>query len=267
MILFANALLGVPLVKLVGAWMLIVIALNVRAQRGARRNPRGRPAGPGDFMAAAAVIMVADAAMSLDNVVALAAIAGGNLWLLAIGILLSIPILVYGAFLLSRILRLAPEIFTIGAAFLGWIAGGMATSDPLVAGWIDANAPALAVFAPALGALFVLAAGRGAPSPAAEPIEAPVHALQPRKPPPATLAAARPEALAVAAPTTVARARTRALCARQPRPSRPDGPATRHRARTARPASRPTAPPLPARAGTRSGWWWPASSCSPSSPA
>ena len=87
--------------------------------------------------------MFADAAMSLDNVVALAAIAGGNFWLLAIGVLISIPILVYGAVILTRIIRRAPEIFDIGAAFLGWIAGGMAVTDPLVAGWVQANAPAL----------------------------------------------------------------------------------------------------------------------------
>jgi YjbE family integral membrane protein len=162
MILFANALLGVPLVKLAGAWMLIVIALNVRVQDGAVGERAGRQAGASDFLSAAVVIMFADAAMSLDNVVALAAIAGGNLWLLAIGVLLSIPILVYGAYVLSGLLRLAPEVFVIGAAFLGWIAGGMAVTDPLVSGWIDANAPALGVFAPALGALFVLAAGGAA---------------------------------------------------------------------------------------------------------
>ncbi len=179
MILFANALLAVPLVKLVGAWMLIVIALNVRAQSGAGDEAPGRAAGASDFMSAAAVIMLADAAMSLDNVVALAAIAGGNLWLLAIGVVASIPILVYGAFLISRILHLAPEIFAIGAGFLGWIAGGMAATDPLVSGWIDANAPALGVIAPALGALFVLAAGKGAAE-SARPIPTPAARARPQ---------------------------------------------------------------------------------------
>lgn len=164
MLLFANALLGVPLVKLVGAWMLLVIALNVRTQGALSADDaaRGR-AGAQDFLSAAVVIMFADAAMSLDNVVALAAIAGGNFWLLALGILISIPILVYGAVILTRIMRHAPEIFVVGAVFLGWIAGAMAVTDPLVAGWIDANAPALGVLAPALGALFVLVAGRGVP--------------------------------------------------------------------------------------------------------
>ena len=104
--------------------------------------------------------MLADATMSLDNVVALAAITGGAFWLLAIGILISIPIIAYGALILTALIRRAPEIIAVGAAFLGWIAGGMAVSDPLVAGWVQADAPALAVFAPALVALFVLFAGK-----------------------------------------------------------------------------------------------------------
>ncbi|HXZ14448.1 MAG TPA: YjbE family putative metal transport protein, partial [Roseiarcus sp.] len=163
LILFANTLLGVPLVKLLGAWTLIVIAFNVRAHEGVPAAISGREAGASDLVSAAAVIMLADGAMSLDNVVALAAIAGGNPWMLTIGVLASIPILVYGAFILSGVLRLAPELFTVGAAFLGWIAGGMAVTDPLVSGFVAANAPALNVFAPALSALFVLAAGKGTP--------------------------------------------------------------------------------------------------------
>ena len=210
MLLFANALLGVPLVKLAGAWMLVVIALNVRAQRD---DDDGKSAGgASDFLSAAAIIMLADAAMSLDNVVALAAIAGGNLWLLAIGVLLSIPILVWGAFILTGVLRLAPEIFVVGSAFLGWIAGGMAATDPLVAGWIDANAPALGAFAPALGALFVLLAGgekavrappvpRDVPSPRVAPSLAGPRLAPPPRPGP-TLAPPPPPALAPAARRT-----------------------------------------------------------------
>jgi YjbE family integral membrane protein len=162
MILFANALLGVPLVKLIGAWTLVVIALNVRARKEDDVSVVGSVGSASDFVSAAAVIMLVDAAMSLDNVVALAAIAQGDYWLLAIGVLISIPIIAYGALILSRIIRHAPEILTVGAAFLGWIAGGMAVTDPLVAARVQSNAPALAAFAPALVALFVLAAGKGA---------------------------------------------------------------------------------------------------------
>ena len=148
MLAFANALLDVPLVKLVAAWTLIVIALNVCARRAGDDRLETGAASAGDFVTAAAVIMVADAAMSLDNVVALAAIAGGSFWLLALGVVLSIPIIAFGSLILSGIIRRAPAILTLGAVVLGWIAGEMAVSDPLVAGWVQANAPALAVFAP-----------------------------------------------------------------------------------------------------------------------
>jgi YjbE family integral membrane protein len=162
MILLANALLGVPLVKLIGAWMLVVIALSVKARNEDENGAAGSATGAGDFLSAAAVIMFADAAMSLDNVVALAAIAAGNFWLLAAGVLLSIPILAYGGLILTQIVRHAPEIMTIGAVILGWVAGEMAVSDPLLSSWIQADAPALAVLAPPLVAVFVWVAGQGA---------------------------------------------------------------------------------------------------------
>jgi hypothetical protein len=188
MILFANALLDVPLVKLAGAWMLTVIALNVQAHRRDDGDAGLRSGAASDLTSAAVVIMFADAAMSFDNVVALAALARGDIWLLTLGVALSIPILAYGALILTEITRWAPEIMTVGAAFLGWIAGGMATSDPLVAGWIQANAPALAVFAPALLALFVVAAGTGlgraTPQPAFASTAGPLRSIAPVRRPP-----------------------------------------------------------------------------------
>ena len=162
MLAFANMLLDVPLVKLIAAWTLVVIALNVRARGADDERFAASGAGAGDLLAAAAIIAFADAAMSLDNVVALAAIAGGNFWLLALGVLLSIPIVAYGSLILSGVVRHAPMILTLGAVVLGWIAGEMAVSDPLLSGWVHANAPALVPFAPVLGAAFVWIAGAGA---------------------------------------------------------------------------------------------------------
>jgi len=165
MLAFANMLLDVPLVKLIAAWTLVVIALNVRARGADDERFVASGAGARDLLAAAAIIAFADAAMSLDNVVALAAIAGGNFWLLALGVLLSIPIVAYGSLILSAVVRHAPMILTLGAVVLGWIAGEMAVSDPLISGWVHANAPALSVLAPTLVAVFVSVAGRGAQRP------------------------------------------------------------------------------------------------------
>jgi YjbE family integral membrane protein len=174
MLAFANALLVVPLVKLIAAWTLIVVALNIRAREaGDERFVASDSAGRSDFLAAAAIIALADAAMSLDNVVALAAIAKGSFWLLALGVLLSIPIVAYGSLILSGVIRHAPVILTLGAVVLGWIAGEMAVSDPLLSGWVHANAPALVPLAPALGAAFVWIAGAGAQRRARPPLIAP----------------------------------------------------------------------------------------------
>jgi hypothetical protein len=143
--------------------------------------------------------------MSLDNVVALAAIARGNFWLLAAGVVVSIPVLAYGGLVLAAALRAAPWLVKLGAALLGWIAGGMAVTDPLLGGWIDVNAPALAAIAPALAAIFVYFVSPSAkvltqraaerPAPSAAPLK-----LQTPRPPPR----ARPK-LVAAPPATATR--------------------------------------------------------------
>ncbi|MBV8664318.1 MAG: YjbE family putative metal transport protein, partial [Hyphomicrobiales bacterium] len=116
----ATSLLAVPFVKLIGAAVLILIALNASQGRGPSERPPGSPARTRtSIWSAASVIVLADAAMSLDNVVALAAIARGNFWLLAVGVALSLPVLAYGGLILTTLLRRAPGIVTLGAALLG----------------------------------------------------------------------------------------------------------------------------------------------------
>ena len=156
MTVVATSLLALPLVKIVGALALTAIAMNISSGGGldAPAPIRRRGAAP-DLWSTAAVIVVADAAMSLDNVVALAAIARGSFWLLATGVALSLPILGFGGMLLHELLRRAPALVALGAALLGWIAGGMAISDPVIAPWANANAPGLVAIAPALVAAFV----------------------------------------------------------------------------------------------------------------
>jgi YjbE family integral membrane protein len=199
--LLASSLLALPLVKLAGAWLLIVIALNATA---APESDQGEDhsfaVARGDLWSVATIIVVADAAMSLDNVVALAAIARGNFWLLAAGVAFSIPVLACGGLILSTLLENAPALIAIGAALLGWIAGDMAVSDPLIADWANVNAPGLVAIAPALGAAFVFlrggaSASRPAPRPApprpAKP--AALAALPPRPQRPSARAFAPPE--------------------------------------------------------------------------
>jgi YjbE family integral membrane protein len=216
----ATSLLGVPLVKLIGAWALVAIALNVSADSQHALPTREPGAARRDLWAAATAIIIADAAMSLDNVVALAAIARGSFWLLAAGVVLSIPVLAYGGLVLSAALRAAPWLVRLGAALLGWIAGDMAVTDPLIGGWMAANAPALAAIAPALGAVFVFFVG-----PSAQPMTpAPSAGARPALiPPPAKPATAAPPPRA--RPKLVAaEAASAKRAAAEPTPPQPEPP-------------------------------------------
>lgn len=116
---------------------------------------------PADHLwAAIKTIVVADFVMSLDNVVAVAAAARGSVLLLALGLIISIPLVVFGAGLLMKLMARWPSIITLGAALLGWTALEMAMSDALLVHWFEAR-PRLFHFAlPALGAVFVVAVGK-----------------------------------------------------------------------------------------------------------
>lgn len=74
-------------------------------------------------------IIVADIVMSVDNVIAVAAASKGNITLLIIGILISIPIIIWGSTFIRSLMERWPVVITLGAAFLGWTAGNMFISD------------------------------------------------------------------------------------------------------------------------------------------
>jgi len=107
---------------------------------------------------------VADIVMSLDNVIAVAAVAQGNLVLLAIGLAASIPIILAGATLVMALLDRFPILVWAGAALLGWIAGDVIASDPAVLSHLTTALGAKFVeqaelAAAACGVLLVIAAG------------------------------------------------------------------------------------------------------------
>src|SRR4029434_2699194 len=91
------------------------------------------------------IVAIADIIMSLDNVIAIAAAAGGNMALLVIGLAISIPLIVAGAALIMSLLDRFPILVWAGAALLGWIVGEVIATDPVVANWLKANyGPAVA---------------------------------------------------------------------------------------------------------------------------
>jgi len=158
-------LLQVPFLKIVAGLLLLLVAVRLAIQRG---DAATRTALAGDaaaargrnLLGAVAAIVAADAVMSLDNVVAVAAVADGSLLLLGFGLALSIPMLVYGSTLIGELLDRNGLLVTGAGMFLGWIAGSIGASDAAVAPWIVGSAPALVVVVPLACAVFVFWQGR-----------------------------------------------------------------------------------------------------------
>jgi len=152
---FAVALLTLPWLKLVGAALLLWIGVKLLIPEDGDGT---LDAGEG-LMAAIRTILVADLVMSLDNVIAVAAAAKGSYLLLVLGLAISIPLVIFGATLLLRVMQRFPVIVTVGAGLLGWVAGEMATSDPAAKGWIEVHAAWLHWSAAAGCAVLVVVVG------------------------------------------------------------------------------------------------------------
>ncbi|MBY0270546.1 MAG: TerC family protein [Burkholderiales bacterium] len=155
--IIAVEMLKWPYLKLIGAVLLLWIAVKLLIPED--ENEDGITAS-GSMAAAIKTILIADLVMSLDNVIAVAAAAKGSLTLLILGLAISIPLVIFGSTLLLKLMDRYPIIITVGAALLGWVAGEMAITDPLVKDWVNANAAWLHYAAPAAGALFVVLLGR-----------------------------------------------------------------------------------------------------------
>jgi YjbE family integral membrane protein len=158
----AVTMLNTSFLKLAAAVALLGIAVRLtltptEGHRGTAPAESRDPISSAPYLlGSVATIVVADAIMSLDNVVAVATLANGNLILLGFGLALSIPLLFWGSIAVRRFLDDNPLVVTASGMFLGWLAGGIGVSDPIVAPWIQANAPALSFAIPIACAVFVM---------------------------------------------------------------------------------------------------------------
>ncbi|MBM3344611.1 MAG: TerC family protein [Betaproteobacteria bacterium] len=159
LIFFALQLLKIPYLKIAGALLLLWIGIKLLIPD---HDDGHEIDASTNLMGAIKTIIVADAVMSLDNVIAIAAAAKDSLGLVVFGLLVSVPIIVYGSRLVLMAMDRWPWIIVAGAALLGWIAGDMAITDVVVKDWIIANAAWLkyAYAGPIMGALFVIAVGK-----------------------------------------------------------------------------------------------------------
>ena len=154
-------LMLLPYLKLVGGLALIYVAAKLVVPENADKNKIEAVA---HLWRAVRIVVVADIVMSLDNVIAVAAVAMGNLALLAIGLIASIPIIVAGAALIMALLDRFQILVWAGAALLGWIAGEVIATDPAVSGYVTAAlgekfARQTEFAAAGAGVLLVIAAG------------------------------------------------------------------------------------------------------------
>ena len=154
--IFAVKLLTLPYLKLAGAGLLLWIGIQLLLPEDGEENIKSSD----DLMTAIKTILLADLVMSLDNVIGVAAAAKGSMLLLVIGLAVSIPLVIFGATMLLKIMERFPIIVTIGGTLLGWVAGEMAVTDPAIAAWIDANMSYMHTLGPAIGAVIVLGIGK-----------------------------------------------------------------------------------------------------------
>jgi len=98
--------------------------------------------------------------MSLDNVLAMAAAAKGHMWMLIVGLVVTVPVILFGSALLMKLMERFPIFVMIGAALIGWVAGEMIVTDPAIKDWVEANMSSLHTIAPVVCAALVIGVGK-----------------------------------------------------------------------------------------------------------
>jgi YjbE family integral membrane protein len=136
-------LLNLPGLMLAGGVLLIWIAYRLLANNDAAQHQNLAPAA--GFWAAMRTIVIADTVMGMDNVLAVAGAAGGNMLLVVLGLLISIPIVVWGSTLILKWIDRFPSILYVGGAVLAWTAAKMIVSERFVQDILDARPPMLSV--------------------------------------------------------------------------------------------------------------------------
>jgi YjbE family integral membrane protein len=126
-------LMALPFLKLIGGIALVVIATRLLLPE----NEDSSVTAGTSLWQAVRIVVIADIIMSLDNVIAVAAAANGELVLLILGLAISIPIIIAGAAVIMALLNRLPVLVWLGAALLGWIAGDTIATDPGVMPWLQ----------------------------------------------------------------------------------------------------------------------------------
>ncbi|ARP81059.1 hypothetical protein CAL26_09050 [Bordetella genomosp. 9] len=162
LIAFALTLLNIPFLKVVGGALLVWIGVKLLMPEDGSHD---KIKGGGSIVAAIKTIIVADFVMSLDNVIAIAGAAqnadpGHQIGLVVFGLLVSVPIIIWGSTLVLKLIDRYPVVVMFGAGLLGWIAGGMIVTDVVVEGQFGPQPAMVKLGAEIIGALLVVLLGR-----------------------------------------------------------------------------------------------------------
>lgn len=155
MVFFATTLLLISGLKIIGGLLLLWIGVKLILDNS--KDSAFNVNQEKNLLGAIKTIIIADFVMSLDNSVAIAAAANGNMYLVVFGLLLSIPIIIWGSSIILKIIDRFPVIIYLGSALLGWIAGGMIQTDVFFERNLSLIMPNSLL--PILGSAFVLIFG------------------------------------------------------------------------------------------------------------
>ena len=160
---FIVALMAIPYIKIIGALLLLWIGVKMIVPEHSHGED-GSKSGNGGVWGAIWTIIVADAVMSLDNVIAIAAAANGDILLIGLGLAMSVPLIIYGSTLILHVFIRYPILIIAGAGLIGWIAGEIWFTDPAVAewthAWVEAHGMWIEYASAIAGALFVIVLGK-----------------------------------------------------------------------------------------------------------
>ena len=154
---FAAYLMSLPYLEMIGSVLLLWIGVKLLAP-GDEEEGDGKVSS--SFWDAVKTIIIADIVMSLDNVLGMAGAAKGHLGMLFLGMVITIPLILFGSALIMKLMERFPVFITFGAGLLGWVAGEMAIADPAIKQTLEAHAHYMEFVAPVLGAALVVVAGR-----------------------------------------------------------------------------------------------------------
>ena len=162
LIAFALVLLDIPFLKVIGGALLLWIGVKLLVPE---EDAHGNVTGGTSVWSAVKTILIADLVMSLDNVIAIAGAAQNThadhqIYYVIFGLIVSVPIIIWGSTLVLKLIDRFPLVVTFGAGLLGWIAGGMLVTDVFVVDQIGEVSGIVKIAAEVIGAIFVIALGK-----------------------------------------------------------------------------------------------------------